>query len=82
MQLLYGGAADMEESGKNRQVIYEEAVAIYNVTYEYAAKTNSVEKCSFAWKVAGTALCNLCACRQSKDKPLTILPSLVRDLLN
>ncbi|KAK6151840.1 hypothetical protein DH2020_014475 [Rehmannia glutinosa] len=81
-QLLYE-APDMEESSKNTQVIYEEAVAIYHVIYEYAM-IHGVEKCSFAWRVAGSALCNLCAWRIAgpKEKPLTILPSVLRDLLN
>lgn len=83
MQLLYG-AAEMEESPKNTQVIYDEAVAIYHATYEHAAMTQSVEKCGFAWRVAGTALCNLCAWQSAapKEMPFTILPSVLRDLLN
>ncbi|KAL8498318.1 hypothetical protein ACS0TY_021586 [Phlomoides rotata] len=81
-KLLYG-AAENEESAKNTGVIYDEAIAIYRVTYEYAM-THGVGKCGFAWKVAGTALCNLCA-RQSagpNGMPFTIVPSVLRDLLN
>ncbi|EYU40506.1 hypothetical protein MIMGU_mgv1a0199442mg, partial [Erythranthe guttata] len=55
-QLLYD-APDMEESAKDTEVIYKEAIAIYHVTYDYAT-SHGVEKCSFAWRVAGSALCN------------------------
>ncbi|KAL6585997.1 hypothetical protein OROMI_002642 [Orobanche minor] len=81
-QLLYD-APDMEESAKNTQLIYEEAIAIYHVTYDYAIN-HGVKKCGFAWRVAGSALCNLCAWRLAgpKEKPLTILPSVLHDLLH
>ncbi|KAH6812754.1 hypothetical protein C2S51_021772 [Perilla frutescens var. frutescens] len=71
-QLLYE-APDMEESAKDTQVIYEEAVAIYHVTYDYAS-VYGVEKCRFAWKVAGSALCNLCAWNSAarKEKPVEL----------
>lgn len=78
MQILYD-APDMEESTKDTQVIYKEAVAIYHVTYDYAI-IHGVQKCGFAWKVAGSALCNLYA--WSTEKPLMILPSFLRELLN
>ncbi|KAG8367348.1 hypothetical protein BUALT_Bualt16G0062800 [Buddleja alternifolia] len=80
-QLLYD-APEMEESAKSTEVIYEEAVAIYHVTYDYAI-LYGVEKCNFAWRVAGSALCNLCAWKLAgpKEKPLVILPSVLRDLL-
>ena len=39
----------MEESSKNSEVIYEEAVAIYHVTYDYAV-SQGVEECGCAWK--------------------------------
>ncbi|KAH6827518.1 hypothetical protein C2S53_007863 [Perilla frutescens var. hirtella] len=81
-QMLYE-APDMEESAKDTQVIYEEAVAIYHVTYNYASMYG-VEKCGFAWKVAGSALCSLCAWKSAalNEKPVTILPSVLRSLLN
>ncbi|KAH6812867.1 hypothetical protein C2S51_021885 [Perilla frutescens var. frutescens] len=81
-QMLYE-APDMEESAKDTQVIYEEAVAIYHVTYDYAS-IYGVEKCGFAWKVAGSALCNLCAWKSAarNEKPVMILPSILRGLLN
>ncbi|KAH6827519.1 hypothetical protein C2S53_007864 [Perilla frutescens var. hirtella] len=81
-KLLYE-APDMEESAKDTQVIYEEALAIYHVTYDYAS-IYGVEKCGFAWKVAGSALCNLCAWKSAarNEKPVTIMPSVLRSLLN
>ncbi|KAL3829924.1 hypothetical protein ACJIZ3_018726 [Penstemon smallii] len=82
-ELLYDGCVEMEESSKDTEIIYEEAMAIYHVTYEYAT-TNGVERCSFAWRVAGSALCNLFAWKLAgpKDKPLVVLRSVLRELLN
>ncbi|CAA0840415.1 Probable RNA-dependent RNA polymerase 5 [Striga hermonthica] len=81
-QLLYE-ASDMEESQKDSSVIYDEAIAIYNVTYDYAM-SHGVKKCGFAWRVAGSALCSLCAWQLGgpKERPVVILPSVLRDLLN
>ncbi|KAL9141791.1 hypothetical protein ABFS82_14G127600 [Erythranthe guttata] len=81
-QLLYD-APDMEESAKDTEVIYKEAIAIYHVTYDYAT-SHGVEKCSFAWRVAGSALCNLYAWSFAgpRRKPLTISQSVLRELLN
>lgn len=81
-QLLYD-APEFEESKKETELIYEEAIAIYHVTYDYAM-TNGVEKCGFAWKVAESALCSLCAWKlaSEKEKPFTVLPSVLRELLN
>ncbi|KAL3820984.1 hypothetical protein ACJIZ3_006889 [Penstemon smallii] len=82
-QLLYD-AADMEESTKSTEMIYEEALAIYHVTYDYAISQGEIGKCNFAWKVAGSALCNIYAWKLAgpKEIPLVILPSVLRDLLN
>ncbi|KAL3625438.1 hypothetical protein CASFOL_030892 [Castilleja foliolosa] len=80
--LLYD-APEMEESAKKTEMIYMEAVAIYHVIYDYAM-SHGVERCSFAWKVAGSALCNYFAWGSAgpKEKPLTILPSVLRDLMH
>ncbi|KAK9130977.1 hypothetical protein Sjap_011464 [Stephania japonica] len=56
-QVLYG-AAEFEESLKNVDDIFNEALAIYKIVYKYA-KANGVSKCGFVWKVAGRALCKL-----------------------
>ncbi|XP_011093632.1 probable RNA-dependent RNA polymerase 5 isoform X1 [Sesamum indicum] len=82
-EFLYD-APDMEESSKDTTVIYKEALAIYHVTYDYAKSMDDIGKCSFAWKVGGSALCNLYAWKTAgpKEKPLTILPSVIREVLN
>jgi len=69
----------MEDSPKNISDIYEEALAIYHVCYEYAVLTKSVSKCSFAWKVAGSALTSLYIIKQ-KQKPLHCAPSVLREI--
>ncbi|KAJ1406073.1 putative RNA-dependent RNA polymerase 3 [Sesbania bispinosa] len=55
---LYG-AAEIVYSTKNLIEIYNEVLALYHVTYGYAAKTQEVHECGFAWKVGGEALMRL-----------------------
>ncbi|KAB1214810.1 putative RNA-dependent RNA polymerase 5 [Morella rubra] len=57
--ILYG-AAEFEESKRVMEEIFNEALAIYHITYDYA-KTRSASYCGFAWKVAGSALIQLYA---------------------
>ncbi|XP_075489754.1 putative RNA-dependent RNA polymerase 5 [Primulina tabacum] len=82
-QLLYD-APDIEESEKNTEQIYEEAVAIYNVTYDHAISCNEVGRCGFCWRVAGSALFNIYAWKVSgsKERPIVILPSVLREILH
>ncbi|KAF7147236.1 hypothetical protein RHSIM_Rhsim03G0237500 [Rhododendron simsii] len=54
-QLLYH-APEFEESERDVEEIYSDALAIYNVVYEYAEKVGDIGKCRFAWKVASPAL--------------------------
>lgn len=79
MQLLYE-AEDFQESQKDVEELYYEALAIYHVSYNLAMGRGEVGKCGFAWKVAGAALCNLHASTK-KEIPIRILPSLLRDIL-
>lgn len=83
MQLLYD-APEMEESKKNTEDIYKEALAIYHLTYEFAKSRDDIGKCKFAWSVAGTALCEVYAWGSagSKERPFIVLPSVMREILN
>lgn len=69
----------MEESTKNICDIFNEALAIYNVTYDFAIQEKSVNKCSFAWRVAGSALSRLYSIKQSQ-RALTCNPSVMREI--
>lgn len=57
MQMLYE-VEDFATSSRKMEDIYNEALAIYHVSYEYAHRCADVRKCGFAWKVAGEALCS------------------------
>ncbi|KAL4301789.1 hypothetical protein GQ457_10G000720 [Hibiscus cannabinus] len=57
---LYG-ALELEERQRPMDEIRKEAVAIYNICYDYAMEVDNVGRCGFAWKVAGSALLNLYA---------------------
>jgi RNA-dependent RNA polymerase len=48
---------DFKDSTRDIEHVYNEALAIYHVVYDYAKSQNDVVKCGFAWKVAGSALC-------------------------
>lgn len=69
----------MEESTKNVCDIFNEALAIYNATYDYAIQKESVTLCGFAWKVAGSALSRLYSIKQSQ-RALTCTPSVMREI--
>ncbi|TMW86675.1 hypothetical protein EJD97_021024 [Solanum chilense] len=83
-QLLYE-APDMEESIRSTTDIYNDALAIYRVTYDYAKAIGDVRKCGFAWKVAGAALCRLHAelhAKEHNQKVMAMSPSILHNLLN
>lgn len=79
MQLLYN-AHDFEDSTRKIEDIFNEALAIYHVCYDYAKRVNDIGKCGFAWKVAASALSKYHALKQ-KDRPFLILPSILQDIL-
>ncbi|KAK2385873.1 RNA-dependent RNA polymerase family protein [Trifolium repens] len=47
---------NIEDGSKSITDIYNEALAVYQVTYDYAFELKDVAKCAFAWKVAGPVL--------------------------
>ncbi|CAE5990913.1 unnamed protein product [Arabidopsis arenosa] len=51
------GAAGFKESKRSLEELYPNALALYNITYDYAIKKNNVKSCGFVWKVAGPVLC-------------------------
>ncbi|XP_009592437.1 probable RNA-dependent RNA polymerase 3 isoform X2 [Nicotiana tomentosiformis] len=78
-KLLYG-APEFEQSVRKTKDIFNEALALYHVTYDNARITYSIEKCGFAWKVAGSALCRIHA-MYHKENAFPILPSILQDIL-
>ncbi|XP_076909458.1 putative RNA-dependent RNA polymerase 5 [Bidens hawaiensis] len=56
-KMLYE-AENFATSTRKLEDIYNEALAIYHVSYDYAIKFTDLRKCGFAWKVAGEALCS------------------------
>ncbi|KAB2072347.1 hypothetical protein ES319_A07G009400v1 [Gossypium barbadense] len=79
-KVLYGGAELVERQRPMNQ-ISEEALAIYNICYEYAIKKDDVGKCGFAWKVAGSALLNLHVLGLG-EKTLSCAPSVLKELFS
>ncbi|XP_056163701.1 probable RNA-dependent RNA polymerase 5 [Syzygium oleosum] len=85
-QLLYG-APDFEESPRRWDDIFNEALAIYNISYEYATGRHAaiggkaIGLCGFAWKVADPALCQIYAMKQGQ-KSIVCLPSVLKEIFS
>ncbi|GMN50613.1 hypothetical protein TIFTF001_019771 [Ficus carica] len=77
-KLLYG-AKELEETTRKMDDIYNEALAIYNLSYNYAISKNDVAKCSFAWKVAGSALFKLYA-KKKGERTFIFSPSVLNEM--
>ncbi|KAK1592184.1 hypothetical protein Q3G72_020916 [Acer saccharum] len=77
-QILYG-AEEFEQSTRSLEEIYDEALAIYHITYDFAKNKEAVGYCNFAWKVAGSALCKLYALKQS-ERTMVCLPSVLKEI--
>ncbi|KAG5559295.1 hypothetical protein RHGRI_008993 [Rhododendron griersonianum] len=83
-QLLYH-APEFEESKRDVEEIYRDALAIYNVVYEHAERVRDIGKCGFAWKVAGPALFKLFLKNAETEKvknPFLCSPTVLQDLFN
>lgn len=79
LQILYE-ANEFEESSRNTEEIFNEAMAIYQLAYGHAmSDRGKVGNCGFAWKVAGSALLKLHTMKQS-EKAFVCLPSVLREL--
>ncbi|KAE8718810.1 putative RNA-dependent RNA polymerase 3-like isoform X2 [Hibiscus syriacus] len=77
---LYGGL-ELEERQRPMDEIRKEAVAIYNICYDYAMNIDEVGRCGFAWKVAGSALLNLYT-EQLGESTLSCAPSVLKELFS
>ncbi|KAK6941468.1 RNA-dependent RNA polymerase, eukaryotic-type [Dillenia turbinata] len=77
---LFYGAAEFEESTRKTEELYDDALAIYHISYEYAMSSKgSVGCCSFAWRVAGPVLCKLYATILG-EKAIICLPSVLGEV--
>ncbi|KAG6662192.1 probable RNA-dependent RNA polymerase 5 isoform X2 [Carya illinoinensis] len=79
-QILYG-AEEYEESKRRMEDIFNEALAIYHITYDYAKSKGSASYCGFAWRVAGPTLIKFHAMKQD-EKSFICLPSVLQEILN
>ncbi|MCI08591.1 putative RNA-dependent RNA polymerase 5-like, partial [Trifolium medium] len=75
---IFDDAINIEDGSKSITDIYNEALAVYHVTYDYAIKYG-VEKCAFAWKVAGSVLVRFYAEKQYQ-KTLICSTSVLREI--
>ncbi|KAI8565472.1 hypothetical protein RHMOL_Rhmol03G0262000 [Rhododendron molle] len=84
-QLLYH-APEFEESKRDVEEIYSDALAIYNVVYEYAERVGDIGRCRFAWKVAGPALLKLYLLKNAETEkvknPFLCSPTVLQKLFN
>ncbi|KAG2274573.1 hypothetical protein Bca52824_057128 [Brassica carinata] len=54
-QEFYGGA-EFKDIKRNLDAFYPQALALYNIVYDYAILKNNVRYCGFVWRVAGRVL--------------------------
>ncbi|XP_024015999.1 probable RNA-dependent RNA polymerase 5 isoform X2 [Eutrema salsugineum] len=73
------GAAGFEDSKKSLEELYPQALALYNIVYDYAIEMKSVRKCGFAWKVAGPVLCRFYL-KKTGGKALLCSLSMLKEL--
>lgn len=69
---------------RNMDDILNEALAIYHLTYDHAAGRGSISNCSFAWKVAGSALFKFHHDTKSAvtgERTFPILESVLKEIL-
>ncbi|XP_057538272.1 probable RNA-dependent RNA polymerase 5 isoform X2 [Amaranthus tricolor] len=78
-KILYE-ATDFEKCSREWEAICFDALAIYNVSYDYAKRIDDAKKCGFAWRVAGEALLKILNEGQA-EKPLVCLPSVLQEIL-
>ncbi|KAG5243701.1 RNA-dependent RNA polymerase [Salix suchowensis] len=79
-EVLYG-ATEFNLSKRGVEEIFEEAKALYQVTYNHAKSRGSVGNCSFAWKVSGLALCTLYVLKNQGETPMICSPSALKGIL-
>ncbi|KAJ0266682.1 hypothetical protein HA466_0006360 [Hirschfeldia incana] len=56
-QEFYGGA-EFKDIKRNLDAFYPQALALYNIVYDYAILQKNVRLCGFVWRVAGRVLCD------------------------
>lgn len=71
--------ANIEDLSKNISDIYNEALALYHVAYDYAIQVKDVARCGFVWKVAGSVLIRFYA-EQQYQKTLICNPFVLREI--
>lgn len=76
------GSADFKGTSRNMTDVYQDAIALYHVCYDYAKSKGDVGKCNFVWKVAGHALCQFHAMKAKERCMLYCLPSVLAKILN
>ncbi|KAG6770051.1 hypothetical protein POTOM_025718 [Populus tomentosa] len=79
-EILYE-AAEFNLSKRRDEEIFEEARALYQVTYRHAKTPGTVRNCGFAWRVAGLALCTLYVLKNQRERPMICSPSALKGIL-
>ncbi|VVA99749.1 unnamed protein product [Arabis nemorensis] len=70
-------AAGFEDSRKSLEELYPQALALYNIVYDYAIKAGV--STSFVWKVAGPVLCRFYS-KKTQEKSVTGSVSVLKEL--
>ncbi|XP_045790333.1 probable RNA-dependent RNA polymerase 5 [Trifolium pratense] len=76
---IFNDAINIVDGSKSITDIYNEALAVYHVIYDYAMVKKDVARCGFAWKVAGSVLVRYYAEKQYQ-KTLICSPAVLREI--
>ncbi|CAM8987568.1 unnamed protein product [Rhodiola kirilowii] len=77
-QIMYG-AKVFEHRTRKDEEIFNDALAIYQISYSFAKREGSVSKCSFPWRIAGEALTKLYLLKQG-ERSLTVSLSVAKEI--
>ncbi|KAJ4838997.1 hypothetical protein Tsubulata_021451 [Turnera subulata] len=78
-EILYE-APEFEESRRPRKDVFDEACAIYQISYDFADNHKNPGRCNFAWRVGGRALCAFYMLESQKERPLMCSLSALKDI--
>ncbi|KAL9300006.1 putative RNA-directed RNA polymerase [Arabidopsis thaliana] len=79
-KLDFYGAAGFEDSKRSLEELYPQALALYNIAYDYAIKKNEVRYCGVVWRVAGPVLCRFYL-KKTQEKSLVASISMLKKFL-
>uniref|UniRef100_A0A7N0UYH8 RNA-dependent RNA polymerase n=1 Tax=Kalanchoe fedtschenkoi TaxID=63787 RepID=A0A7N0UYH8_KALFE len=77
-QIIYGAKTFGQRTREDTE-IFNDALAIYQISYSFAKREQTVSKCSFPWRIAGEALIKLYLLKRG-ERPLTVSLPVAKEI--